>query len=260
MAELQETAPKLTAKRVIYGVLWLQVGIGVFLVGGDLSRSLPDLFTRTNAPGFTSPVAPGDQTRRYDPDSAPEFPDTPTRPYPAPDTMPKRLAFEVQEVAGAPALTLTGQIAPGDAARFADWLESNDLPPRVYLNSPGGSVRDALDLGETLRARDITTIVGAGDICFSACPYLFASGTTRIADRDGAVGVHQHYYGENMVLPAFVAVEEIQRGQAQVVDYLDTMGIDLRLMKHSLATPPEEIYVLLPEELIEYRLASEISG
>lgn len=38
--------------------------------------------------------------------------------------------------------------------------------------------------------------------------------------------------------------------------YLDDMGVDPRLMQHALVTPPDEIYVLLPEQLLEYRMAT----
>lgn len=70
------------------------------------------------------------------------------------------------------------------------------------------------------------------------------------------VGVHQHYFGENTVLPAFLAVEDIQRGQGEVMGYLDEMGIDLRLMQPALATPPDAIYILVREELERYGLVT----
>ena len=66
------------------------------------------------------------------------------------------------------------------------------------------------------------------------------------------VGVHQHYFDQNVALPAIFAVEDIQRGQAEVMVYLIEMGIDPALMRHALATPPDEIYLLLPEELERY--------
>ena len=90
----------------------------------------------------------------------------------------------------------------------------------------------------------------------SACPYLLAGGVLRQAAPGAMVGVHQHYFGQNSVLPAFLAVKDIQRGQAQVVGYLADMGIDLRLMQPALATPPEDIYVLTAQELERYRLTT----
>ena len=68
--------------------------------------------------------------------------------------------------------------------------------------------------------------------------------------------MHQHYFGENIVQPAFLAVEDIQRGQGLVMAYLAEMGIGLGLMEHALMTPPDEIYILLREELEAYALVT----
>ena len=79
-------------------------------------------------------------------------------------------------------------------------------------------------------------------------------------DATASVGVHQHYFGESSLLPAFVAVEDIQRGQGEVMGYLAEMGIDPLVMRHALATPPNEIYLLLPEELDRYKFRSASDG
>ena len=129
-------------------------------------------------------------------------------------------------------------------------------PETLILQSPGGSVGDALELGRTIRALDIATEMRRGEICYSACPYILAAGATRMLEDGASVGVHQHYFGESTILPAFVAVENIQRGQADVMVYLDEMGIDPMVMTHALGTPPDEIYILLPEELARYGFSS----
>lgn len=245
---------------VIRAVLWSQIAVGLFLVLADIGPALPSLLSPSRAPAMDMPVRPGDQTRRYDPAAWPDGPSAPTRPYDMPANLPSRLIFDVADIGGAPVLTMIGAIRAGDAKRFSDWLgeQGDDLPVRVTLNSPGGSVSDALAIGKRLRADKRETQVLAGDICMSACPYVLAAGVARRVDHEAAVGVHQHYHGENTLLPAFVAVEQIQAGQGRVLEYLDEMGIDPMLMRHSLATPPKEIYVLLPEELETYRLATEI--
>ncbi len=71
------------------------------------------------------------------------------------------------------------------------------------------------------------------------------------------MGVHQHYFGENSLLPAFLAVEDVQRGQAEVMRYLDEMGVDPRLMMHGMETPAREIYMLDAARLAELRLSTE---
>lgn len=234
----------------IKAILGVQIAIAGILFAGDILRVLPRAALAPDAPGLTQPVRPGDQTRRYDRRRAPAGPG-------APDTadLPSRLLFE----ADGDALRLTGVIAAGDAGRFDDWRASRTLPSRVELHSTGGSVPDALAIGRTLRAAGAETIVAGGKVCLSACPYILAGGTDRRVDADAYIGVHQHYFGKNTALPAFLAVEDIQRGQGEVMAYLDEMGVDPRMMQHALVTPPEDIYILVPEELERYALATEIT-
>jgi hypothetical protein len=51
-------------------------------------------------------------------------------------------------------------------------------------------------------------------------------------------------------------VEDIQAGQGEVMLYLDAMGIDPLVMRHALITPPDEIYILVPQELRDYGFVS----
>ncbi|MGJ8544901.1 MAG: hypothetical protein ACSHWZ_05610 [Sulfitobacter sp.] len=225
-----------------------QLGLGALLVMGDLKDGFRLPGTATKAPHLTQPVHPGDQTRRFNPKHAPPE----GRPFPS-SALPERLVLTATQDGA----LLEGAIAEGDAERIIKQLDDlTPTPARIVLNSPGGSVRDALLLGRDLRARALPTALRSGDICYSACPYLLAGGTAREVPKDASVGVHQHYFGESSLLPAFLAVETIQRGQAEVMRYLDEMGIDLMIMQHALSTPPDEIYVLLPEELARYRFTA----
>jgi hypothetical protein len=244
------------AARAIRWILVLQLAIAVFLVTRDVAGSWQGLSFSPQAPLLDQPVRPGDQTRRYDPRHAPALPARPGTDVPAMREMPERLQFALDDTR----LSLTGEIAGGDADRFAAWLDAAELAAEaavtVALDSPGGSVADALEIGRRLRAAGFATEVAAGAVCLSACPYLLAAGIDRQVSPEGFVGVHQHYFGESTVLPAWMAVEDIQRGQAEVLEYLDEMGIDLRLMEHSLATPPDEIYILVADELEAYALVT----
>lgn len=248
--------------KVLRWVLAAQIAFAAILLGSDLSRILPTLFSPSNAPALTDPIGPGDQTRRYAPARLPMREAQPgTRPIPSTSDMPSRLEFVDTVWNGAPVITMTGTIAPGDAARFDEFIATVDPGPEtVFLNSPGGSVSDALAIGRDLRALDVETAMTASDVCLSACPYLLAAGTTRKADPDAIVGVHQHFFDENMTLPAFLAVEDIQRGQGEVMRYLDDMGVDPLIMQHALVTPPDEIYVLTPDELALYQLTTDLDS
>lgn len=232
--------------RVLLSILVFQLGLGLLLIWGDLSGTLRLPSFGPKAPSLTEPVRPGDQTRRYRQDRAP----APGQPMPS-SPLPDRLTLTPVE-AGQRVL-LEGAIAPGDGERLSGLLEERGEELQgVILNSPGGSVQDALQLGRYLRQRGLDTALREGDICYSACPYLLAGGVTREVPEGGSVGVHQHYFGQSTLLPAFVAVESIQRGQGEVMTYLDEMGINPLVMQHALVTPPDEIYVLVPEELRAY--------
>ncbi|WP_298857663.1 hypothetical protein [uncultured Sulfitobacter sp.] len=229
--------------RVLVGVLGFQLLLGGLLFIGDLQNGfrLPSMGPK--APSLSEPVRPGDQTRRF----------SPNRVVPGSrEPLPERLTLTV--VSAGTAVLLEGEIAGGDATRILKQIEElREAPTRAILNSPGGSVQDALELGRALRLKGMETEMREGDICYSACPYLLAAGVTRTVPNKAFVGVHQHYFGESTLLPAFAAVEDIQRGQGQVMRYLDQMGIDPLVMQHALVTPPDEIYVLLPEELAKYK-------
>lgn len=236
--------------RVLMGVLVFQLLLAGLLFVGDLQNGFSLPRSAPKSPELTEPVRPGDQTRRFSPDRA-----VPNSREP----LPERLVLT--QVAGGEAILLEGEIAGGDADRILKQInELREAPTRAILNSPGGSVQDALELGRALRLAGMQTEMRSGDICYSACPYLLASGVTRKVPEDAFVGVHQHYFGESTILPAFAAVEDIQRGQGMVMRYLDQMGIDPLVMQHALVTPPDEIYVLLPEELERYKFIEGSEG
>ncbi|WP_371037837.1 hypothetical protein [Rhodosalinus sp. FB01] len=235
-----------TIRRALAGVLAFQLGLAALLFLGDVGRGFSLPSTGPAAPGLDQPARPGDQTRRFAPT------DRPARPDGAP--MPVRLQLERD---GDDAATLRGEIATGDADLIARRIASMDPTPGILrLDSPGGSVSDALAIGRMIRRLGIATEVDAQAICLSACPYLLAAGSARRAHPAALVGVHQHYFGENTLLPAFIAVEDIQRGQGEVMAYLSAMGVDLAVMQPALLTPPDEIYLLTPEELQSYRLVT----
>lgn len=239
--------------RTLSAVLIFQLGIGALLVFGDMkngSLGLPSF--APDAPRLSEPIRPGDQRRQFTPSR-----DRPTtRPARDAGPLPDRLTLTREDGQW----RLEGQIEDGDADRLIPQLTAADPAiTELILQSPGGAVRDALALGRHLRSAGITTRVLSGEICYSACPYLLAGGPTRDIAEDASIGVHQHSFDANTLLPAFIAIESIQRGQSELMAYLIEMGIDTRVMIPAMATPAEEIYILLPEELRDYKFVTEDS-
>lgn len=250
-----------TIGRGVKLVFILQIVIAGFLIASDLgTRWQFDL--AGNPPVPTGPVAPGDQTRRYDPrEAVPRFTNPGADPrISLPDNLPLRLEFSLRDDPEIGAiLMMNGAIEPDDAERFTAYLDTLDtVPETVAINSPGGSVDAALQIGAALRAQALNTVILPGMACLSACPYMLAGGIERRVSATGAVGLHQHYYETPGYMPVFFAVENIQRGQGETMRYLIEMGIDPGIMVYGLSTPPAEIYVLVEDELLDTRLATQM--
>ena len=209
----------------------------------------------------TGPVEPGDQRRIFEPQkvSPDVFPPETKRQVTLPEDMPKRLTFTVETLPELGRVILIyGGIETGDTKRFVEYYDSLEKTPElVAFSSPGGSVMEALELGRFLRSQEANTVMLPGMYCFSACPYMFGSGIKRTAYARSALGMHQHYYEEPIILPAFWAVENIQLGQGLTMQYLIEMGVEPELMIYSLNTPPDEIYVLVEKELLATKLATK---
>ena len=247
---MSDTAtPSAPALRVIKWLLGAQIVLAVGLVVVDFIPMLPRFAAPSDAPSLDRPIGPGDQTRLY-------RPDRPANPGPGVDPdMPRRLVAGWTEIDGVAALRIRGAVAPGDGARINDELTSAQ-PALVVFDSPGGSVSDAVAIGRTVREIGADTLLQDGAVCLSACPYMFVGGVARQVSDRARLGVHQHSFGESDILPAFLAVEDIQRGQAGVLEHLDDMGIDLRIMGPAMATPAAEIYILTAEELREWNVTT----
>jgi hypothetical protein len=93
-------------------------------------------------------------------------------------------------------ILLSGNIVDGDEHRFREIMDSpaGANIRVVRLNSGGGKIEPAGQIGRIIRRRGLATLVEAGSSrCGSACTVIFASGATRHyvgADRiqDGEVG------------------------------------------------------------------------
>ncbi|TYC64154.1 hypothetical protein FMN50_01485 [Rhodobacterales bacterium] len=252
---------KVTIQRSLKWILIAQAILAAVLVLVDLRDQWKPRFGGNDALP-AGPTSPGDQVRHYDPTrTRPDFTQAPTQPtIDIPGEMPPRLQFDVVDGGElGQAIFMNGQIVSGDAQRFENFLASlEEAPKLVTLHSPGGNVTEALAIGRSLRAAELETAMLSGLVCLSSCPYIFAAGVERSASKGAAVGMHQHFYEAPGYMPVFMAVEGIQYGQGETMEYLIEMGVDPGLMVHSLNTPPKEIYILAEDELLDTRLATAI--
>lgn len=156
---------------------------------------------------------------------------------------------------------LTGLIEPG-ARRIREKFATVESEVKtVSLNSPGGSIEDAIAIARMLRERGVATQVADGAICISSCPLLFAGGVTRKAAEGATFGVHQ-FYAETKLSrtdPA-QAMSDAQLTIARIARYLTEMGVEAELWLHALDTPPQSLYHLSRDELVRYALVTETSN
>ncbi|MDX3924786.1 MAG: hypothetical protein QHC90_03130 [Shinella sp.] len=154
-------------------------------------------------------------------------------------------------------LSAAGTIDLGAADRFRGELDQRgEYVKTVLLNSPGGSVDDALSISEEIRKRNLGTRVAAGSICASSCPIVFAGGVTREAASDAIIGVHQVFNGGKDAPTPEQAMATAQATTARVSRHLEAMGIAPGLWFRALETPPDRLYYLSDEERRELRLTT----
>lgn len=163
------------------------------------------------------------------------------------------------------ALILTGTFDPGSAGRFAAEIAARgEYVETVVLESPGGSVADALAIGALIHENGYATRVEKGRLCASSCPIVFASGKERIAHPSAAIGVHQVYAagitGDVAALTQApgMAMSEAQETTAEITRHLTLTGVDPALWLHALETPPDRLYYFSPEEMTKLNLVTKL--
>lgn len=163
-------------------------------------------------------------------------------------------------------LSLTGSIDPGSFERVqAEITARGEYVKQVSLNSPGGSVTDAVKIGALLVVGEYTTVVPPGALCASSCPLIFAGGKERLASTQSAIGVHQIYAMANAGdLPSGLAgigtaMSEAQKTTAIITRYLNSTTVDPAMWLNALETPPDQLYYFKPDELSKYRLVTRFT-
>uniref|UniRef100_E6VC28 ATP-dependent Clp protease proteolytic subunit n=1 Tax=Rhodopseudomonas palustris (strain DX-1) TaxID=652103 RepID=E6VC28_RHOPX len=209
----------------------------------------------------------GGAQRETSPLSLPSFPEVLSpwlpdgdrlTPLPQPGgALGKPMTFEL--VSGG-RLQANGTITPGSAEAFGKELARHaEYIKTVVLNSPGGSVSDALAIGRMIREHRLATEVEAGKYCASSCPLVLFGGTERRVGAKAAVGVHQVFAvnaGETAASPPRDQMSDAQRISARCQRYLSEMGIDLEVWIRAMETPKDRLFVFKPEELNKYRIVT----
>tara|TARA_B100000780_G_C21095025_1_gene441569 strand:- start:292 stop:1098 length:807 start_codon:yes stop_codon:yes gene_type:complete len=256
-------------KSWIKAVFALQMLIAALTVATTLSQTI-DWGQGSESPPIYAPLNPGDQVRRFDPSKLPELtPETADTdqalPNRSPRTTPDRLYTDrlkftpsLDQTHGK-TLLVKGDFEQGDAERFERFLDGSSRKFKtISFDSPGGIVVEALKIAKIINKRELNTLVEAGALCASSCPFSFAGGKERLASKASYIGVHQAFFDEPSLIPVFFAVEDIQKLQGDVLHLLISFGVNPWIMVPALKTPKEDIYFFIEDELIENKLATKM--
>lgn len=96
-------------------------------------------------------------------------------------------------------ILIAGEITPGDVdmlrttiiQRMNQFKSQLIGQPVVLLDSPGGNVSAALEMGRLLRRISAHTVVDGGASCSSSCIFLLAGGVERNVFLNGRIGLHR---------------------------------------------------------------------
>ncbi len=149
-------------------------------------------------------------------------------------------------------------------------LPSGQIAPEIWIESIGGDVNAAMQIGTLLRA-SMATVVASGT-CASSCIFVLLGGVERgvmpddssassfmVNSREpkyfGRVGVHRAYRASVSALETAQQIRSERNALKQrVVKYLDDMDIAPELASLMDATPPEEMRYLTKQELARFRI------
>jgi hypothetical protein len=167
---------------------------------------------------------------------------------PRPQTAPR--GDQGSDRGGGVWVRVDGEIGVGFARSVASRLQQEGAVGLI-INSKGGNVAEARELGRYLRANGLKVAVDRA--CASACIDVLAGGVVRYITRNARIGVHQS--------SAPSSIGNHNTGQSYVAGsalYLREMGVDPGVALAAASVPPNRIYWIPTAEVIRTRLATDL--
>jgi hypothetical protein len=138
-------------------------------------------------------------------------------------------------------LRIDGPYGIGSADVVRQALDRHPSVRRVVLAGPGGRIGPAFEINRMIRERRLATRVDAG--CASACTIAFLGGTDRSISPAGRLGFHQGSFPGMSSNDMFESNRDMKR-------FLIASGVSEAFAQRVVATPPDEIWVPAPQELL----------
>ena len=146
-----------------------------------------------------------------------------------------------------------GPIVKNTPAEFKEWSRNIPSGTWIALTSPGGSVVGGLQLGQAIRMGGFNTTIGNSEYspnnCLSACAYAFLGGVIRYLPPNAKYGLHQYRAPEKEI-----NADEAQKLNAIMGKYVDSMGVDRRVLDYAQMTSSDKMTVLSQTEAKRLRV------
>ncbi|MBL8528024.1 MAG: ATP-dependent Clp protease proteolytic subunit [Burkholderiales bacterium] len=123
-----------------------------------------------------------------------------------------------------------------------------------HLNSKGGDVDAAIQIGRHLRELSAIAAVGATAECLSACVFVLAGATRRAVGSTARIGIHRPYSLRTDIRDYRAAQKEHSRLAITAKTYLEDMNLPTSLYDAMMRVPPENIRILSQHELTSFGL------
>lgn len=153
-------------------------------------------------------------------------------------------------VGGSDLLTLSGEIKKSDIIELQKLLPKHNV---IWLNSSGGDVSAAMDIGRLLRQSHIVALIDYNQVCASACVFVLAGSPSRIVE--GKVGIHRPYLPHDDATTVKEQKASYDSLREIIVNYLEFMNINPTLYDDMFRISSSNIKFLSTEELVLYGLS-----
>lgn len=153
--------------------------------------------------------------------------------FPTSYSVAAEFQLEDTETDGLVIISLVGSIEAGDDKRFKALALEHD-GAIIVLDSPGGAVGPALEIGKAIKLRGYPTVVTGNSYCVSACALIWLAGSSRYLSHEARLGFHASYKDEDGV-----AVES-GAGNALVGRYLTLLDLPSRAILFATLAPPDD--------------------
>lgn len=162
------------------------------------------------------------------------------------------LEIRTTEGQGISFVDLSGGIVPNDAQRVVSTLvglaerhKSDNRALLIRLNSPGGLIGEAIQIGDMISKAKVPVVVTERDTCASACFLLFMKSPLKLVKHGARVGVHAASDGAgNETARTTLTTVEMAR-------FFKEAGVPNSVIGKMVTAPPGDMHYLSDAELTQ---------